>query len=1842
MNHPDKVDKFKNLTQVTLLEITLLKAQYSLVFLFLLLAAGIPAAATIHPFDASSASSGSASTTSATYASIQAFNFTPLISNKTHFFAYVTLTTSKAGGANTVGQWRITVNGVEQGNATRTLTTSGQNLSIVFSSLDFTANSAAVVNISIDHLRQSGGGTITSSQAKTIIYGMNDVDTTAALSDTNYTINSATASSTLSNLANFSYNSTYNGTLILLWDVTEVKSGGAGTITYLFKAAYPNGTTVSCVPIVRTSTNGLTNNNGGSCIVSPNITANTNSTLHTIQLWAKNTAGTSTFGGHLHAFTYGGVQTDANQTNLTGSNINATSLTQVKNTTLTVSFDQHDIVATAGFTANGTAANMEALFELQLVNTSSGSVIGTSTQEERSFTTLGESGVKVIQTVFSNLSIGNYTVKLLASVNTANLTFTGGALTAFAADSVRTTATVLPPSPVTFFAPLNVTDYEVYPVPPKDSAVFINYSNASSPSNLTITGFDIFLINASTNRSLLLIAGNTTSLAYQWNSTPFTSVTGNLPPNWNATGNMGQYAINITAWQSDGQRSISQSQTFTLEAEIQPLITAISVTPASPTKSTNLSCNVTYYDQDDNNATAFVNWYKNGTNQTNLASSANITNSTATIVSSVNVSFLTKGNNWACAAYTYDEGVYSTYNFTSNVTVQNSAPFIFYATIFTYASNQQDFNATAGVFDADGGSDIVTAAITKNGTTVCSYASNVTSGNIFNVTFNCTASGPTQVNITFTDSSGASVATNPAVSNFNNTAPSVTQPYITPASPNKTSTLTCINGTFIDPLGHAQGTSEFRWYVNGVLVNQPFSNATTLNNSNFNKGDRISCSQIPFDQFGQPGTANMSANVTIQNSPPAIAYNASFANGTADHWFTATAGATDSDGVSDFAGASISDSNCAFLSNQTSGSIFNATFNCTSAYQATSTPTITFTDSSAATAITASASNAYPDNAPTLAQPFIFPSSPLSTQTLTCGAGSFSDIDNDQENASAITWAWYRNGALITGQNTETLAPAFFTKNDAVNCSETTQAQNWSSKTATNISTAVAVQDIAPAIAAIAIQPSSAFASTNLTCNLTVTDADDTASNVSIFWYKNGSNQTPLAASYTSLVNNTATIVSTLNASNLVKGNNWACAAVAFDGFLYSGLNFSSNVTIQNTAPFVFYATTFVYAPNNRDFNATAGVYDADGGGDIVTATIATNATACSYKSNVTSGYIFNVSFNCTATDRSQVNITFIDSSGASVTTVPALSEFNDTPPSVTQPYITPASPNKTSTLTCNNGTFSDVNNDFQLFSEYRWYRNGILIIQPFINATTLNNSNFNKGDTVSCSQTPFDEHGLGGAANMSSNVTVQDSPPVIAYNVSFANASSSHSFTATAGVTDQDSALDIAGTNISDGNCTYLSNSTAGNSFNATFNCVSAQPATSTLAISFNDTTGAFTTTASASNSYPDNAPTLGQPTITPLPPNKTTSLTCNNGAFADIDSDLENASAITRAWYRNGSLISGQTGATLAPANFGKSDSINCIETTQAQTWNLFTASGTSDNATIQNAAPTTPTGLSPAGGETFTAPSSISISWAASTDPDGNPITYTIDYSSDSGATWNSITPSTAASPYSWSALTLPIGIYRIRIAANDSTDISPYAQSGDFTIGSGTPAPTPTPGSDNGGGSVSSPPAAPSPPPEQPQQPPSNTQNQPSQPQQPNASQGMPQIIVPENIVVGQQVEIKTLDASGAPLAGQELTVTAPDGNTITLITGPDGIATFTASQTGDYKFSLAGAQSATANAAPHAEQQPGAAEQTPAPTAPQQPVSQPVSLLAFLAIGAGIILIAAAVFIFLAKRRRRGL
>jgi hypothetical protein len=112
-----------------------------------------------------------------------------------------------------------------------------------------------------------------------------------------------------------------------------------------------------------------------------------------------------------------------------------------------------------------------------------------------------------------------------------------------------------------------------------------------------------------------------------------------------------------------------------------PAITAVSLTPSPAYTNDTLKCNTTATSGSATSINISFNWFKNGTNQTALAGSINVTNNTNTNIANITSGNLTVGDNWSCSAMAYDGANYSAWNSSANVTISSATTF--YAPIRT-------------------------------------------------------------------------------------------------------------------------------------------------------------------------------------------------------------------------------------------------------------------------------------------------------------------------------------------------------------------------------------------------------------------------------------------------------------------------------------------------------------------------------------------------------------------------------------------------------------------------------------------------------------------------------------------------------------------------------------------------------------------------------------------------------------------------------------------------------------------------------------------------------------------------------------------------------------------------------------------------------------------------------------------------------------------------------------------------------------------------------------------------------------------------------------------------------
>ncbi len=279
--------------------------------------------------------------------------------------------------------------------------------------------------------------------------------------------------------------------------------------------------------------------------------------------------------------------------------------------------------------------------------------------------------------------------------------------------------------------------------------ISINWTNSTDADSDTITYQILYSADSGTTWTSI---ANTTSNPYYWNSS--------------ATASLSTYRIRIYANDSSAVSSnVSSASDFTIQHNTAPNIYNLSITPASPTVSSTLQCNVTSRDAEQSSLTLNYSWLRNGANQSALAGTTSITNNTAVLLNvTLNNSAAAKGDNWSCQVYANDGSLNSTVNTSSNVTLVNSLPVI---TLLNLTDSTQYANVAcrATVTDGDGHADLssVNFTLTKpDGTkAVNNVAGTYVGSDVYNsTTFNLSIWGQWNCSITAVDTSAASVTLN--------------------------------------------------------------------------------------------------------------------------------------------------------------------------------------------------------------------------------------------------------------------------------------------------------------------------------------------------------------------------------------------------------------------------------------------------------------------------------------------------------------------------------------------------------------------------------------------------------------------------------------------------------------------------------------------------------------------------------------------------------------------------------------------------------------------------------------------------------------------------------------------------------------------------------------------------------------------------------------------------------------------------------------------------------------------------------------------------------------------------
>ena len=201
---------------------------------------------------------------------------------------------------------------------------------------------------------------------------------------------------------------------------------------------------------------------------------------------------------------------------------------------------------------------------------------------------------------------------------------------------------------------------------------------------------------------------------------------------------------------------------YTLNTQ-PPIISNLTLTPVLAFVNSTLACNITANSSNSQQINISYSWLLNGTNQTALAGTYNVTNNTAFLINLTLTGLTNVSDNWSCAVQGYDGFATSVMNYSQNITIVATSsissqlipsPAYANSTIWGYAVVSTGGGATTAVI---GWVLFENGSAYSNGTTTAAIGANaslfnrtgVHKGAILNLTANATLNdGSTTINYT--------------------------------------------------------------------------------------------------------------------------------------------------------------------------------------------------------------------------------------------------------------------------------------------------------------------------------------------------------------------------------------------------------------------------------------------------------------------------------------------------------------------------------------------------------------------------------------------------------------------------------------------------------------------------------------------------------------------------------------------------------------------------------------------------------------------------------------------------------------------------------------------------------------------------------------------------------------------------------------------------------------------------------------------------------------------------------------------------------------------------------------
>ena len=478
----------------------------------------------------------------------------------------------------------------------------------------------------------------------------------------------------------------------------------------------------------------------------------------------------------------------------------------------------------------------------------------------------------------------------------------------------------------------------------------------------------------------------------------------------------------------------------------------------------------------------------------------------------------------------------------------------------------------------------------------------------------------------------------------------------------------------------------------------------------------------------------------------------------------------------------------------------------------------------------------------------------------------------------------------------------------------------------------------APSTTTPTIDPATAHTGDDLSCNATLTDAEQTSLTAYWTWYKN--DVVNLSGTKTSITNGSNVNITVLGNGNTTKGESWICGVIPNDGVTNGTAVNSTAKVIQNSIPTIGTPTLNNTTPYTNDVLKCDNGSFTDIDGDSATwyyGWYDTGVLIAGQSSSTldlsTSGLDKGDNITCsTIAYDGEVNATaWQNSSNYAI--------IQNTAPNITSVDITPNTAYTNDDLTCAVSGWSDADGDTAQYY-YEWYNGTTLTFTSLSSSTTnvFGNGNTTKGETWNCTVKPYD--GTANGTAFSDAVTIQNIVPTTPTSVTIAPPTV---------YTDTTVTCTASGSSDTDNDTItyyYKFNDTSGTLQNwATTNTFDCNTAGCDKADTLYCHALASTNDANSSANY-NNTTVLNSPPIAstvyikPLSPTTFDNLTCN---YTYSDADIDSESGTSFRWFKNDALQSITTNLVTS-GNLSNGDSWICQIIP-----NDGTVNGTAVNSTV-----------------------------------------------------------------------------------------------------------------------------------------------------------------------------------------------------------------------------------------------------------------------------------------------------